>query len=242
MALTLAGSVGKGGTNGREDVSAVKARLEELGFEFFPQNDRLDQGLIMAIRLFQSIIKGRNAMGGDGRIDPGHGTQRFLDASNAPRWTTMPVTGLGLVNFEAQQTQDQHDFGTDWLAGTIVGAAETYHAGFLATHPGATPFTVNDVSLPEGGDTPDHRGHETGLACDLRLPRTDGGAGGIKNANTNGAYDRNAARGQLVALRAQPLVSRIFFNDQVLIDEGLCTRMAKHNDHVHFEIRAPEPR
>ena len=90
-------------------------------------------------------------------------------------------------------------------------------------------------------NTPDHKGHETGLACDLRLPRKDGRAGGIKNPNTNTAYDRNAMRGQLLALRDQELVSKVFFNDDILCEEGLCKRLSGHNNHVHFEIRVPDP-
>ena len=201
MVLEISDSVGKGGKNKPSDVIAVKRRLSELGFEFFPINKKPDQGLVMSIRLFQSIIRGINRVGGDGRIDVGMNTIRFLQASNAPSWTTMPRSGLGFVNFEAQDMADQHDFGASWLAETIIGAGEAYEREFLRAHPDAAPVAVNDVSLPEGGDTPDHAGHETGLACDIRLPRKDGGSGGISNPNTNTAYDRDAMRAQLLAIR-----------------------------------------
>jgi len=101
-------------------------------------------------------------------------------------------------------------------------------------------MTVNDVSLPWGGDTPDHAGHETGMACEIRLPRKDGKTGGISNPNTNGAYDRDAMREQLLALHKQPLFSRAFFNDKKLIEEGLCSQLAGHNNHLHFEITTPK--
>jgi hypothetical protein len=239
MALDLTGSVGKGGRNAARDVRAVKQRLAELGFGFFQINSRSDPGLVMAIRLFQSIIAGSSTVRGDGRIDVGFTTNRYLDAVNAPRWTTMPFDGPGFTNFEARDPNDQHDFGTSWLGDTIREVGAAYRDSYLLEHPGAALLTVNDVSLPEGGDTPDHAGHETGLSCDLRLPRKDGGSGGIANPNTNSAYDRDAMRAQLLALRDHPLVTRIFFNDRVLIDEGLCNPLAGHNNHVHFEIRAP---
>ena len=241
MALELNGSVGKGGTNNPDDVAAVKRRLVELSFEFFPMNDGVGQGLVMAIRLFQSIIAGRNRLGGDGRVDVGRTTNRFLNASNAPSWTTMPLSGAGFINFEAQDTRDMHDFGTSWLGETIQAAGAAYERDYLSTHPEGSLLTINDVSLPEGGDTPDHAGHETGLACDIRLPRKDGGSGGIKNPNTNSAYDRAAARAQLIAIRGQALFSRAFFNDRVLIEEGLCRWLTDHSDHVHFEIKSPLP-
>lgn len=241
MALELTGSVGKGGQNTSRDVRAVKQRLGELGFDFFRLNSVSDQGLVLAIRLFQSIIAGRSTLRGDGRIDAGFKTNQYLDAVNAPRWTTMPFEGPGFTNFEANDPNDQHDFGTDWLGDTIRELGASYHRAYMLGNPGAALLTVNDVSLPEGGDTPDHAGHETGLSCDLRLPRKDGEAGGISNPNTNGAYDRNAMRPQLVALKDHDLVTKVFFNDRVLIGEGLCKRLAGHNNHVHFEIGAPGP-
>ena len=240
MALELTGNVGKGGQNTSSDVRAVKERLGELGFEFFRINSVSDQGLILSIRLFQSIIAGRSTLRGDGRIDVGLTTNRYLDAVNAPRWTTMPLDGSGFTNFEANDPDDQHDFGTDWLGDTIRDVGSSYHTDYLQRNPSAALLTVNDVSLPEGGDTPDHAGHETGLSCDLRLPRKDGGSGGISNPNTNGSYDREAMRAQLVALKNHGLVTKVFFNDRVLIAEGLCKHLAGHNNHVHFEIGAPE--
>jgi hypothetical protein len=240
MAIEISSSVGKGGTNKSKDVREVERRLSELGFSFFPINGQLDAGLIMSILLFQSIIKGRNSVSGDGRIDVGGGTIRFLQAANAPVWTTMPISGVGFVNFEAQDLVDQHDFGTNWLAETIVAAGAAYERNFQRAHPDAAPIAINDVSLPTGGDTPDHAGHETGLACDTRLPRIGGGSGGIANPNTNGAYDRDAMRAQLLAIREQPLFARAFFNDNALVDEGLCARLKGHHNHLHFEITAPD--
>jgi murein endopeptidase len=134
----------------------------------------------------------------------------------------MPVSGPGFENFEAMDTTDQHDFGTQWLGDTIRGAGTRYASGHLRLAPGAARIVINDVSLPEGGDTPDHAGHETGLACDLRLPRRDGGSGGIGNPNNNSHYDRDAMRAQIQSLRAEELVRRVFFNDRVLVEEGVC--------------------
>jgi hypothetical protein len=88
-------------------------------------------------------------------------------------------------------------------------------------------------------DTPQHAGHETGLACDMRLPRKDGQSGGITFEAQ--VYDRNTARAQLKALRVQPLFKRAFFNDPALIQEGLCARATGHDNHIHFEVGAPAP-
>jgi len=152
----------------------------------------------------------------------------------------MPESGPGFINHELLDEQDNHDYGTNWMAQAITSFSATYHDLHLTTHPQAALVTINDVSVPHGGDTPDHAGHETGLSCDLRLPRLDGGVGGIRNPNTNSAYDRSSMRAQLKALREYPFTNRIFFNDDVLINEGLCERASGHGDHVHFNLH-PQP-
>ncbi|MDX2019475.1 MAG: hypothetical protein SF187_04490 [Deltaproteobacteria bacterium] len=242
-AFTLSGSVGRGGANAAADVAALKNRLIALGYNWVRPGNTIDDDTIAAIKLFQSIIAGSNDLVGDGLIEvPGRPNKAYqwLQARNAPRWQTMPAGSRaeGFVNVELADLVDQHDFGTDWLAGVIRAAAAHYRDNYLRLHPTAALLTVNDVSLPRGGDTPDHGGHECGLACDLRLPRTDGTAPGNTTFNT-ATFDRDATRGMLEALWAQPLVSRVYFNDAVLIGEGLCAQARGHDDHVHFQINAP---
>ena len=145
----------------------------------------------------------------------------------------------GFINHEAQQLNDHHDFGTSWLADTLIAAGAEYHRRFLEQRPDRAPLSINDVSLPRGGDTPDHAGHETGLVVDIRLPRLNGGSGGIGNPNTNSQYDRAAMRAQLRSLKAQPMFHRALFNDNKLVQEGLCKRASGHNNHAHIEIKPP---
>ena len=232
-------SVGKGGANREDDVYAVKRRLISLGFDWISLDKKIDNATIDAIKLFQTVIDGHNSISGDGKIDAGKNTHLWLQAVNAPRWQSMPAGSAaeGFFNYELTNLQDTHDFGTDWLAAVIKSAGAHYRDNYLNTHAGAALLTVNDVSLPRGGNTPDHSGHEAGLSCDLQLPRTDGKAGFVTHADA--LYDRNAARAIINALRAQALTSRVFFNDRTLINEGLCARLAGHDDHIHFEISAP---
>lgn len=143
----------------------------------------------------------------------------------------------GFINDELTQTNDNHDFGTNWLADTLRDAGAAYKTAFLNMHPNATLIRVNDISLPQGGDTPMHATHEAGLCCDLRLPRKDGGAGGITVMDS--IYDRTAMRAMLRALRKQKLARRILLSDQVLVNQGLCIAASGHHNHAHFEIRPP---
>ena len=176
----------------------------------------------------------------DGRIDPNGDTLRWLNARNAPRWQRMTERGPGFVNFEAQQHDDNHDFGTDWLDETIIAAAQRYESHRSSTGERRSPMAINDVSVPRGGFTPDHAGHETGLACDLRLPTIEGGHGGVKT--TDSRYDSEAMRQQLIAFRQIPGVQLIFLNDDRLIDEELCRPLAGHDHHAHIQIRPPQRR
>lgn len=230
------------------DVNLVKRRLFELGFDWISSDKKLDKMTIEIIRLFQSIINGHHSISGDGKIEVGKTTHLWLQAANAPRWQTMPAGSQaeGFINFELSDTKDTHDFGTSWMAETIKSAAAHYRDNYLRANTSAALLTINDVSLPHGGNTPDHSGHEAGLACDLQLPRTDGKAGGITYRDS--IYDRNAARAVLQALKAQANVTNIYFNDSTLAREGLCqteaswcaaVKMKCHDNHIHFEIKPP---
>jgi Mannosyl-glycoprotein endo-beta-N-acetylglucosaminidase len=238
--IVLQGSVGKGGVNRVQDVQVIKQRLHTLGYDWIdPGKTTVDTGTIAAIRLFQSIISGRSTVAGDGRIDVGAFTHQWLQASNAPRWQFMPKSdsAIGFVNHERNQTNDDHDFGTSWLAETILDIAKAYQTIYRNTNPSAAPFAINDVSQPHGGDTPDHSGHETGLMCDVLLPKKGGTFGGIYWWSPE--YDREAMRALLKVIHSHKLVRAVFFNDSKLIAEGFCTFATGHDHHVHFEIDPP---
>ena len=241
-AFTISKSVGESGKNLKADVETVKRRLVSLGFDWLTVNDSMDNATIGAIRLFQSIVHGYDTVsednsGVDGTISVPGTTLSWLQASNAPQWQQMPGNADGFENFELADTSEDFDFGTNWLATSLQSAAARYKKDYMDSHAGAAPISLNDASRPHGQATTDHKGHQTGLMGDLRLPRTDGKSGGITHADA--LYDRGAARAQLKALSAEPLHSLIFFNDATLIGEGLCKKSAGHDNHFHFQIKPP---
>ena len=241
----LEGSVGSGGENRPEDVRALRGRLVELGFDWLDVTAEVDEELRKTINLVQSIVRGRQQVRGDGRVDVPGQTYAWLTAENAPRWRELPVgskTGeAGYYNFQvAEQPGDDHSYGTDWLVDTIEAAGQVYQDSYRRSNPDAAPLTVNDASPRHGGDTSDHAGHETGLSFDMRLPRTDGDAGRI--TFDSDVYDREAMAAMLSALRNRPLVEFVLFNDPELIDRGLCTDAPGHDNHAHVEIRPPARR
>lgn len=242
-ALVLQGSVGINGVNLPDDVVAVKTRLIDLGFAWLaPVTPTVGPDTVAVIKLFQAIKNGIDVVNNrrnDGLISAERDTHLWLRAANAPRWLQLPPGSReeGFFNSEVADGSDNHDFGTNWLADTITAAGAAYRDSFLAAHATAALLTVNDASRPRGGDTPAHAGHESGLVCDIRLPRKDGGVGGIVVKSPT--YDRDAMRAMLQAFRAQPLADRVFLNDDELAAEGLCRPLAGHDNHAHFEILPP---
>jgi hypothetical protein len=242
MPINIEKSVGLGGVNQPIDVIAVKSRLIQLGFDWLAADAVMGPTTISAIRLFQAIKNGFNRVvdpRNDGRVDVGGDTLKWLNATNAPRWQQMPAGSrvMGFINDNIADLSDAHDFGTAWLADTIRAAGAEYRDAFLSEHASAATLTVNDTSLPRGGDTPVHATHEAGLCCDIRLPRKNGTVGGITVASAD--YDRAAMRAMIKAFLKQPMASRVLLSDQVLVNEDLCRAAQGHHNHAHFEVGPP---
>lgn len=241
--INISQSVGMNAVNLPEDVKTVKKRLIELGFKWLsPADTVMGPVTIKTIMLFQAIKNGLNRVGdsqNDGRINKGKDTHKWLEANNAPRWQIMPAGSKleGFINDELTDTTDNHDFGTNWTADTLRGAGATYKTDYLKTHPKAALIHINDISMPQGGDTPEHATHECGMCCDIRLPRIDGGAGGITIFNP--LYDRDAMRAIIKAFKKQKLARRILLADTELVDGVFCIFDSKHGGHAHFEINPP---
>lgn len=240
--IVMSKSVGLKGVNNSDDVVVIKKRLIALGFNWLKADATVGPDTVSAIKLFQAIKNGFDVVinvKNDGLVNVGGDTHRWLEAKNAPHWIQMPKGSKeeGYINDEIADTSDNHDFGTDWLAQALRGAGADYRDAYLKDNPNAALLRINDSSRPRGGDTPMHAGHESGLVCDIRLPRKDGGVGGITVSNAD--YDRKAMRAIIKAFRKQKLADRVLLNDSVLINEGLCRSAAGHHNHAHFEIRPP---
>ena len=243
--LPLSGSVGRGGDNKPEDVLAVTTRLADLGFPV-TRNSKIGDDTIPIIELFQSIIAGhvrftdRNQP--DGVIDVAQRTQKALESENVPRWMEMPKGSEteGFINIDELQN-DKHDYGTNWMVETISAAAHLYQESYRGSNPGAALIQTNNLSRFLGGNAyPPHKTHQTGLSCDIRVPRKDGKVLGTNIDSSN--YDQDAMRAILKAIRNQDKygIQLIYFNDFSLITEGLCRNAPGHRNHAHIDIAPPK--
>jgi peptidoglycan hydrolase-like protein with peptidoglycan-binding domain len=122
----------------------------------------------------------------------------------------------------------------NWGTGAAIGQIEAAAAAFVQLGHGRVP--LGDVSREHGGDIPLHQSHERGLDVDVRPIRDN------ENQCTWGtnwryaSYDRAATRALVKAIRAAAPghVKLIYFNDPVLIREGLTRWYAGHDDHLHI--------
>lgn len=242
--IELAASVGADGVNTTADVLAVQSRLAQLGMDWVRIDGDAGSQTVGAIRLFQAMVSGAEVVGPgrqDGRVDVHGETIKWLNAANAPRWGLLPTGGaaLGFTNRDiTAQPNDRYDWGASWMGEVIAAAGASYRNDWLVSNPGAALLTVNDVSLPQGGNNTDHAGHEAGMQADISLPRTDGGVAGT-NVGDTAVYDRDAMRAMLVALHGTGRVREAFLQDPVLIGEGLCTDEPDHADHLHIGLEPP---
>ncbi len=124
----------------------------------------------------------------------------------------------------------------NWGTGAAIGQLEAGVRLFGTAH-GRVPF--GDIGFEHGGTIPGHASHAVGLDADVWPIRTDNAqctAGRITWQSST--YDRNATRALIKAIRAAAPghVKLVFFNDPVLISEGLTTHLDNHDNHFHVRF------
>lgn len=266
--VPLTAAVGSGQANHAADVRAVQERLREIGFdvaadgEFGSQTSRF-------IRLFASmvfgveqlahapdVVAGCCACGGcDGGIvtdalQPGSVTAERLFAPDAPRWTTIPDSGVGFVLTD----KEGYSYVTERALRVLERAGERY-AQYLATDVNAVPFAINDASLHDGSvrttssGRPEHQSHRNGLDIDIRLPRKavyGEQRYGVRVGDP--AYDSEATYEIIRAFGRDDQVERILTGDRALITRAQAAEEpwayklqydAAHKDHLHVDVLPP---
>lgn len=121
----------------------------------------------------------------------------------------------------------------DWGTAAAIGQIEA--AARRIVDLGHGRVAIGDVGREHGGDIAGHESHERGLDVDVRPIRRarDQCRWGVNYRWTT--YDRAATRDLVKAIRATAKghIKLIFFNDPVLIREGLTRWYAGHDDHLH---------
>ena len=147
--------------------------------------------------------------------------------------------GVLLGHFQAPRTTYNCFYGVEsgntesWGTAAAVSALQR---ASQAVAPSYGRIAVGDLSHIHGGDIDGHASHEIGLDADLRLITTSRDQCSSPTAYTDADYDRAATRTLIQQLRATGQVKLIFFNDPVLINEGLVQYEDNHHDHLHVRF------
>ena len=128
----------------------------------------------------------------------------------------------------------------NWATASAISALEAAARMFATS--GRGRVAVGDIGLEHGGKIAGHDTHRRGLDVDIRLIRKAGDqcARGVNYRSRT--YDRAGTRALIEAIRSTAPwhIKVIYFNDPVLIREGLTTHFTGHDDHLH--VRYCEPR
>ncbi len=121
----------------------------------------------------------------------------------------------------------------DWGTGAAIGQIEA--AAVPVVLAGHGRVAIGDIGFEHGGDIPGHESHDRGLDVDVRPMRRDENQCRWGVNYRSAAYDRAATRALVKAIRAVAPghIKLIYFNDPVLIREGLTRWHRGHDDHVH---------
>jgi peptidoglycan hydrolase-like protein with peptidoglycan-binding domain len=214
----LAVPVGPGATG--DAVVAVQRLLREKRSASIAIDGVYGPSTAAFVRSFQSHM----GLGRSGSVD---------DAT----WRAL-IWHLELPHFSAAAVCDYSagngpaNWGTAEIISTLEGAGGSMVAA------GYGRVAIGDVSLEHGGDIVDHETHEIGLDADVRPMRKANDQCSFGSNWTLSSYDRAATRALIRAMRAATPghVKLIYFNDPVLVQEGLTVRFAGHDDHLHLRI------
>lgn len=236
----ISASVGQGGSNRPADVRIVQQKLKDIGFpvDVDGQYGRQTEN---ALKTYRSMLNGTEEVAHErGIVGLNDVVDRALSSENPPRWEPMPETGPGFVNDDT----DHFSYGSAETRKAIEEFSSIYAADHLSVSPGSARISLNDVSRHQGGANRDHETHENGLDLDLRLPKTDGGAGTEVGRRD---YDRETAWAMLKAIGSNPRVERILFTDPVLIARARTEPWGSklqdggpvHRNHFHVDVKPP---
>lgn len=199
-------------------VRALQVELNEKRRLTLSVTGQYDAATVSAVRAFQQHA----GIGVDGIAGP-------------VTWRNL-VWHYGYPNFSVGICDQDPDGNgaANWGTAAAIGQLEHAVRAFSAT--GNGPVPLGDIGFEHGGSIPGHGSHQVGLDVDLWPIRTDSAqcsAGRITWESPT--YDRAATRQLVNQLRATASghVKLIFFNDPVLVSEGLTTSYPNHDNHLH---------
>jgi len=201
-------------------VVAVQRLLHEKRAAAVPTDGVYDLATTAAVKSFQA----HSELAQTGSVD-GATWRALVWHFELPRFSSSALCDYSSGNGPA-----------NWGTAETISTLEA--AGAVMVSAGYGRVVIGDVSYEHGGDIADHESHELGLDADIRLMRKANDQCSYPTRWTLASYDRAATRALVKAIRAATPghVKLIFFNDPVLIGEGLTTKYPGHDDHLHLRL------
>ncbi|MGK2851398.1 MAG: penicillin-insensitive murein endopeptidase [Candidatus Limnocylindrales bacterium] len=163
-----------------------------------------------------------------------HARLTVRNAADATTWRALlahlelPVWARSLCDYSVGNGR------ANW--GTSAAIGQLQAAAVKVAQAGHGRVALGDIGYEHGGDIAGHQSHEQGLDVDIRPMRDakDQCRWGVNYRWST--YDRAATRALVKAIRAAAPghVKLIYFNDPVLIREGLVRWYPGHDDHLHI--------
>jgi peptidoglycan hydrolase-like protein with peptidoglycan-binding domain len=209
-----------GATSRGSDVVAVQRLLREKRGASVPLDGTYGTATRAAVVTFQKHM----GLAATGSVD-GATWRALVWHFELPRFSAAGLCDYSVGNGAA-----------NW--GTASAVASIEAAGAAMVDAGYGRVAVGDVGLEHGGDIAGHQTHEHGLDADLRPMRKANDQCAWGTNWRLSSYDRSATRALIKAIRsiAPSHVKLIYFNDPVLIGEGLTRPFAGHDDHLHVRF------
>ncbi len=140
----------------------------------------------------------------------------------------LPVWGKTLCDYSVGNGR------ANWGTASSIGQLQA--AAHVVVGQGHGRIALGDIGHEHGGNIAGHQTHEQGMDVDIRPMRraNDQCRWGVNWRWST--YDRAATRDLVKAIRAtaRSHVKLIYFNDPVLVAEGLTTWYKGHDDHLHI--------
>ena len=200
-----------------EAVKALQRQLDEKRAAGLAVTGTYDAATVAAVRAFQK-----------------HASLSVNGIAGALTWRYLighferPVFGSAVCDYQVGNGL------ADWGTAAAIGQLEAAASNVVQLGHGRV--AVGDIGHEHGGNIAGHQSHERGLDVDVRPMRIAKDQCRSRVNYRSTAYDRAATRDLIKAIRATAKghVKLIFFNDPVLIREGLTTWYTGHDDHLHI--------
>jgi hypothetical protein len=202
-----------------EAVKVVQRQLNDKRRAGLPVDGRLAGATLSAVRSFQ-----RHAgLPATFTVDPATWRQLLGHFE-------LPLFGKWMCGYQAGNGP------AHWGTGAAIGQVRA--AAVSLVNRGYSRIAIGDIGFEHGGDIPGHESHERGLDVDIRIMRRDDRQCQWGGSYRMSVYDRSATRALVKAIRAAAPghVKVIYFNDPVLIREGLTRWYTGHDDHLHVRF------